>query len=62
MPAPGPMVSSSAMRISFPSTMPATRKIPKNSSEFCDQRRVGLAVDLGETSDIAQTAIGIAIR
>ena len=35
MPAPGPMVSSSAIRISFPNTMPAIRKIPKNSSEFC---------------------------
>ena len=41
IPASDPMVSSSAMRISFPSTMPAIRKT-KNSSECCAQSESGL--------------------
>ena len=46
MPAPGPTVSSIAIRISFPSAMPTTRNIPKNSSEFDGRAETGLVADL----------------
>ena len=62
MPASGPIASSIAIRISLPSTMPATRKIPKNSNEFCAQGEVSLPSICGDSSAMIQSAIGIAIR
>ena len=56
------MVSSITMRASFPSTMPATRKISKNSGQVCDHGTSPPLPIMGPTNDIAQIAIGIAKR
>ena len=62
MPASEPVVSSIASRASFPSTMPLTRKMPKNRAEFCMSGEVSLPPICGAKSDIADTAMGIATR
>jgi len=47
MPASDPIVSSSAMRAHFPSTMPATRNVAKNSKRILRQRRAEPVADPG---------------
>ncbi len=62
MPASDPMLSSSAMRAHFPSTIPLIRKMTKNSTEFCASGESNLPAICGARCDVTPTAIGIAMR